>query len=86
MTILRLARVVSHLVCDGQAGDTGPTVSNLEELESVYETKHLLLRRPGLEDDRKHAGGTKEVALPECVTRTGWERRMQDPLNFRPPR
>lgn len=54
--VVRTMRAGREVVSDGEAGDAGPTVADLEKLERVDEGMDLLFREILLEDDGENAG------------------------------
>src|SRR5262249_14535379 len=65
--------IVSH----SETGYSGPTVANLEQLEFIDESLHLLLGKGLPKDDGEQASRSGEIAFPELVSGTRGERRMQ---------
>jgi len=83
MVVGGTAGPLAHLVGHGEAGDAAPTVAHTKKLEGIDEGVDLFLGGAGLEDQREDAGGAEKIALPELVTGAGFERRVEDTVDFR---
>src|SRR5580658_3908978 len=56
VTVVRAALRRVEIVSDGQAGHARPTVSDLEQLQCIYESENLWLGKLLLENNREQAG------------------------------
>src|SRR5215469_8367240 len=83
MVVGRAAGDTPDLVGNGKARYTSPTVTNLEQFQSIDEGVDLLLRRTLLEYRGKHAGRAEKIAFPEFVPGARGERRMEDEFDLR---
>src|SRR5580704_11740439 len=68
VTVVRAALRRVEIVSDGQTGYPSPTVSDLEQLQSIHKSKNLRFGKLLPEDNGEQARRTREVAFPEFVS------------------
>src|SRR5215472_18340080 len=69
MPVIGTSRVALKVVGHRQARNSTPAISDLEQLQRVYEREHLFFRELPLKNDGEDSRRPREIAQPELVPR-----------------